>query len=109
MSMAFYRPPFKHVEVVSIDIDANPFDVKRRLLGTNAVTIHEIVDSIGNKYNLRMRLRGQGSGFYEGAAGHELPEPLHFNVSAETEQLLHTAVEKLKEHISVVKKEFVRN
>jgi hypothetical protein len=50
----------------------------------------------GNPRSVRIRLRGIGSGYQEGPTQQEMPEPLHFNVCAETEELLAKAVEKVK-------------
>ena len=52
---------------------------------------------------VRVRLRGIGSGFIEGPNQAELPEPLHFNVSAENEQLLALTVIQLRELIARVR------
>ena len=35
-------------------------------LGMNASKVIKIVDEVGNKHSLRVRIRGQGSGFLEG-------------------------------------------
>lgn len=102
-SNTVYRPPFRHVTVVKVDIPGHLYDVKRRLLGPNASSLMAIVDAVGSKQTLRIRMRGIGSGFYEGAGGQELQEPLHFNVSAESEELLQAAVARLSEHIAKVR------
>eukprot|EP01038_Epipyxis_sp_PR26KG_P009053 gene9053-12211_t len=92
----YYKPPFKFIRIVPIDIQGSTFEIKRRLLGTNASTIIGIVEEIGSKYNIRIRMRGLGSGFHEGPGGLELQEPLHFNASAETEELLEQVCQRLK-------------
>jgi hypothetical protein len=85
---AYYKPPFKYVSTVLIDLPGSSYDIKRRVLGANASIIMGIVDSLGSKHSIRVRMRGLGSGFTEGPTNTELPEPLHFNVSAESEALL---------------------
>jgi hypothetical protein len=102
----FYKPPFRFVEILPVDIQGNLFEIRRRLLGNNAANVMQIVDSVGNKHNIRVRIRGIGSGFTEGPNQQEFPEPLHFNVSTENEQLMATVVGKLQELISRVRREF---
>lgn len=102
----YYKPPFRLVEIVNVDIpSSNLYEVRRRLLGNAAVNITQIVDSIGSKQSIRVRMRGMGSGFTEGPNQQELPEPMHFNVSAENEGLLAQTVSKLKDHIAKVRRE----
>lgn len=81
------------------------YDLKRRLLGTNASTIMRIVDEVGSRHNIRVRIRGQGSGFLEGPQNQELAQPLHFNISAENEQLLAAVVAKVRQHVEQVRNE----
>jgi hypothetical protein len=101
----FYQPPFKCVETVPIDIRGNLFDIKRRLLGTNASAIIKIVDELGSKHSIRVRIRGQGSGFLEGPQNQELAQSLHFNISAENEALLAAVVSRIRAHIDAVRGE----
>ena len=42
----YYQPPFKHNEKVSIDIVGSLYEIKKRLLGTNASKIIKIVDEV---------------------------------------------------------------
>lgn len=102
---AFYKPPFKFSEAVVIDIQGSMFDIKKKLLGNNASTIIQLVDEIGSKNSLRIRMRGIGSGFIEGPSLQELQEPLHFNVSADNEPLLQAAVVKVRALIEKAKYE----
>jgi hypothetical protein len=60
---------------------------------------------VGSKHSLRVRIRGQGSGFLEGPHDQELPEPLHFNVSADSEHLLKVMVSRMKSFIDQVRME----
>jgi hypothetical protein len=90
---------------VPIDIKGNLYDMKRRLLGTNASTIIKIVDEFGSKSTIRVRIRGQGSGYLEGPQNQEFPQPLHFNVSAESEQLLAAILPRIKAHVDQVRVE----
>ena len=80
--------------------------VKHRVLGHNAIHIHNLNDEVGvTKNQVRIRLRGIGSGFYENNQ-QELQQPLHFNVSAETEDLLKIMVDKVKAHVAICKADF---
>lgn len=93
-----YKPPYKWVEEVNIDIEgAELYMVKRKVLGQNASTIRELVESIGDRNTIRVRMRGIGSGYNEGPEAREMQQPLHFNVSAENEQLLAVAAQKVRE------------
>jgi len=106
----FYHPPFKLVDVVKIDINADHFEVKRKILGQNAANILSLIDSIGgSKSTIRVRIRGIGSGFYEGPNQQELNEPMHFNVSSDNEELLKKMIEVLNIHINKVKNELERH
>jgi len=91
-----YRPPFKNVDVVPIDIQASIVAVKRAVLGNDASNVMEIVERRGSKQTVRIRMRGIMSGYKEGPMEMELQEPLHFNVSAETEELLALVVSDVR-------------
>jgi hypothetical protein len=91
-----YRPPFKNVAEVPIDIQGDLATIKKRVLGVNAATILHIVEELGTKNTIRIRMRGVGSGYQEGPQAQEIQEPLHFNVSAETEELLHAVVARVR-------------
>ena len=100
----YYRPYFRHVEVVPINITGDPYELRRRILGMSASNIKNIYANIGpnSQDQVRFRLRGIGSGFVEGPNHCELQEPLHFNVCAENPALLETAVRLLKEMLQKV-------
>lgn len=74
-----YRPPFKNVELVYIDIKASLFEVKKRVLGTNASAVLAISNEVGGQTRaVRIRMRGLGSGYVEGPSQQELPVNLYF-------------------------------
>jgi hypothetical protein len=98
----YYKPPFKFTEAVAIDIRGSPNEIKKRVLGNNASTIIQLIDEIGSKNSIRIRIRGIGSGFIE-ANQQELQEPLHFNVSAENDQLLQATVARVRALIQKAK------
>jgi hypothetical protein len=75
-------------------------------LGTNGSTILQIINEIGGtNRTVRIRIRGIGSGFLEGPTQQELQEPLHFNVSAENDELLQKALERVKTHVFTIQQQ----
>lgn len=63
------------------------FQIARKLIGAKGCNMKRIVESCGygdyNDYNdVKLRLRGQGSGFKEGPFNKESDEPLHLCVSS---------------------------
>jgi hypothetical protein len=69
-----YRPPFKNVDIVYIDIKASLFEVKKRVLGVNASAVLAISNEVGGQNRaVRIRMRGLGSGYVEGPTQQELP------------------------------------
>lgn len=92
---AHYWPPFPdNVEIVETHV-VNPFNYmpfKQRALGVKGSRIEEIVDALGARNKLKIRLRGIGSSYFEGPSM-ELDEPMHFNVSGETSVLTRRAAE----------------
>ena len=106
-SMGIYKPPLKCVEVVPIDILAPAFEIKKRVLGTNASLVKQVTSEVGGATRgVRIRIRGIGSGFYEGPS--ELQEPMHFNICAETDELLQQAVARMKQIIQSAKAELAQ-
>lgn len=100
MVTSMYKPPFKHVMEVPIDIDADLYQVKRKVLGNNAATIKDIINEMGDNQAIKIRMRGIGSNYPEGPTAQELQEPLHFNVCAENERLLAAVVQRVQELVA---------
>lgn len=92
-----YRPPFKNIAIVPINIQGDMYQIKKRVLGVNAATVLQIVEELGTKNSIRIRMRGIGSGYQEGPLAQEIQEPLHFNVSAETEELCNAVAGRVKQ------------
>ena len=63
---------------IQIDNDKD-FHVARRIIGQKGSNMKRIVKQAG--YDAKLRLRGRGSGFLEGAQKQESQEPLHLCVS----------------------------
>jgi len=78
------------------------YHFRKRLLGNGAEKVHRIVDEIANNNTLRIRLRGIGSGYTEGPSRQELPEPMHFNISAEDPHILFLAIQRVQQLIHSV-------
>ena len=75
------------------------------VLGQDASRVLQIVNELGNQRTIKIRIRGIGSGFREGPQHQELPEPLHFNVSAEDEALLKRVVERVQSSVELARRE----
>ena len=105
MVTSMYKPPFKHIEEVPVDIAAELHQVKRRILGNNASTVKGIIEEIGDRHSVRIRMRGIGSGYPEGRS-HRIPSSFTFQcMCAETEQLLMVAVRRTKELVEAARLE----
>lgn len=69
----------------------------------------QIIEEVGaSRHQVRVRLRGINSGFFEGPGRMELQEPLHFNISVENEDLMRPVVDKVKALIASCKAEIER-
>lgn len=100
-----FRSRFKLTENVLVDIPfvGDGFQLRRKLLGSQAALIMQIVNTVATQQTLQIRLRGIGSGFKEGQMQIEFNEPLHFVVSSDDENTLKSAVVKVQEHVTKVK------
>lgn len=98
-----FVPQFKENDSVPIGLalgDDGGFQLRRKLLGTQASKIKQIISEIASPQSLQIRLRGIGSQFYEGPMGEEFQKPLHFSISAEDSGILQRAVAAITAHIS---------
>jgi len=68
------------------------FQVARRIIGTKGANMKRIV----KQSDAKLRLRGRGSGFLEGAQRQESSEPLHLCISCKDPQGYGTAVEQVE-------------
>lgn len=77
-----------------------------RLLGPQAARVHAIVNEMDpTSQNVKIRLRGIGSGFYEGENRDELPEPLHFVVSTNDPAMLRPVCDRVFQLVNSVRDE----
>ena len=79
------------------------FQIARRLIGSKGYNMKKIVNeccknSNNNKDNVKLRLRGKGSGFKEGIENKESDEPLHLCISAKNQEEMNKAC-KLVENL----------
>lgn len=94
------------------------FQIARKLIGAKGCNMKRIVDSCGNSdYNdVKLRLRGKGSGFKEGPHNQESDDPLHLCISSKNydtygyacslvEELLQTVYDEYRKHCSKFNKQ----
>merc|ERR1719253_192001 len=83
------------------------FQVARRIIGTKGANMKRIV----KQSEAKLRLRGRGSGFLEGAQRQESSEPLHLCISCKDQTGYHQAVdetEKLLREVYAAYQDFCR-
>lgn len=78
------------------------FQVVRKIIGAKGANMK----SIFGKTDAKLRLRGKGSGYFEGASQKESSEPLQLCVSCTSSDGYHTAVEMAKELLESVYQEY---
>ena len=79
------------------------FQIARKLIGSKGYNMKKIVNeccknSNNNRDNVKLRLRGKGSGFKEGIENKESDEPLHLCISAKNQEEMNKAC-KLVENL----------
>lgn len=74
------------------------FQVARRIIGQKGINMKDIVA----RTDAKLRLRGKGSGYLEGIARQESPEPLHLCVSCTTKRGYAEAARLVSELLQVV-------
>lgn len=78
------------------------FQVARRLIGAKGSNMKHIV----KQTEAKLRLRGQGSGYFEGAGQKESPEPLQLCISCTSPDGYKTAVRQVEELLKRVHDEY---
>lgn len=78
------------------------FQVVRRIIGAKGCNMKRIV----KQTEAKLRLRGVGSGYYEGAGQKESTEPLQLCVSCTSTSGYHTAVKMVEELLETVYNEY---
>ena len=87
------------------------FQIARKLIGAKGCNMKRIVENCGNDYmnDVKLRLRGKGSGFKEGPYNKESDDPLHLCISSKhidkyqlacglVNDLINTVYEEYKKH-----------
>jgi len=87
--------------LIGIENDKD-FQVARRIIGSKGTNMKKIV----KQSDAKLRLRGQGSGYFEGGAQKESSEPLQLCVSCISEEGYLAAVEYVKELLKRVYDEY---
>ena len=80
------------------------FHVARRIIGQKGTNMKRIVKQAG--FDAKLRLRGKGSGFLEGAQKQESQEPLHLCVSCKDVQGYRSAVRQVEDLLEEVYLEY---
>jgi len=78
------------------------FQVSKRIIGHKGANMRKIYTETGSK----LRLRGIGSGYYEGISGSESPEPLHLCISSTSAEGYVCAVKRVMTLLDDVYKQY---
>lgn len=90
----------------------NKFQIVKKIIGSKGVNMKRIIDNctMSNPQEannqVKLRLRGRGSGFKEGPSNVESDEPLHLCVSAKTQKSLSQACYLVEELFSKIYEEY---
>ncbi len=83
------------------------FQVARKLIGAKGCNMKRIVESCGSTDNdVKLRLRGQGSGFKEGPMNKESDDPLHLCISTKNPEKYVQACQLVEELINGIFEEY---
>ena len=83
------------------------FQVARKLIGAKGCNMKRIVESCGSTDNdVKLRLRGQGSGFKEGPMNKESDDPLHLCISTKNPEKYVQACQLVEDLINGIFEEY---
>ena len=90
------------------------FQIARRLIGSKGCNMKKIIDecklldknNINNTDNVKLRLRGKGSGYKEGPQNKESDEPLHLCISAKNQEGMKKACECVNELLNNIYEDY---
>ena len=90
------------------------FQIARRLIGSKGCNMKKIIDecklldknNINNTDNVKLRLRGKGSGYKEGPQNKESDEPLHLCISAKNQEGMKKACECVNELLNKIYEDY---
>ena len=96
----------KYEILISNDKD---FQIARRLIGSKGCNMKKIINECSSRDDkdiVKLRLRGQGSGYKEGPQNKESDEPLHLCISAKNPEKMKKACILVDELLSRIKEEY---
>ena len=85
------------------------FQVARRLIGSKGCNMKKILNEckqINNNENIKLRLRGKGSGYKEGPQNKESEEPLHLCISAKNQEEMRKACRLVDDLLNKIYEEY---
>ena len=88
------------------------FQIAKRLIGNKGENMKKIIDECklisNNNYNdnVKLRLRGKGSGFKEGSENKESEEPLHLCISAKNKEEMKKACECVNDLLNKIYEDY---
>ena len=85
------------------------FQIARRLIGSKGCNMKKIINECSSRDDkdiVKLRLRGQGSGYKEGPQNKESDEPLHLCISAKNPEKMKKACFLVDELLSRIKEEY---
>jgi hypothetical protein len=93
------------------------FQIARRLIGSKGCNMKKIIDecklldknNINNTDNVKLRLRGKGSGYKEGPQNKESDEPLHLCISAKNQEGMKKACECVNELLNNIYEDYKKH
>ena len=90
------------------------FQIARRLIGSKGCNMKKIIDECKllephSNDNVKLRLRGRGSGYKEGPQNKESDEPLHLCISAKNKEGMEKASECINELLSKIYEDYKKH
>ena len=85
------------------------FQIARRLIGSKGCNMKKIINECSSRNDkdiVKLRLRGQGSGYKEGPQNKESDEPLHLCISAKNPEKMKKACFLVDELLNRIKEEY---
>lgn len=95
---------------ILLDSNDKEFQIARKLIGSKGCNMKRIVEACGGKSEneVKLRLRGQGSGYKEGPYNKESDDPLHLCISSKNYDKYQNACQLVQELINSVFEEYKR-
>ena len=86
------------------------FQIARRLIGSKGCNMKKIINECksGDGENIKLRLRGQGSGYKEGPQNKESDEPLHLCISSKNPEEMKKACLLVDELLNRIHEDYIK-